>query len=286
MTYPNNPYPPQQPQQPGFSYPPQQPAPGYGEAQQPGYGGYPQQSQPGYPQQSQPGYPQQSQPGYPQQPAPGYGAPQPGYDAQQPAYGAPQPAYGAPQPGYGAPQPGYGAPQPAYGAPQPGYGYSPYGAGPGSYAQWGSRLGAGLIDGLIFALPGGLLQVIARTAGTEKVTCDFNKSTFESACTGGGLSAFGMIMMLLAVIAAIGGVIFAGYLEGTTGQTPGKKALNIRVVRAADGQLLGVGTGIGRRFAHIVDALPCYIGYFAPLWDEKKQTFADKIVSSVVVTTK
>ena len=40
---------------------------------------------------------------------------------------------------------------------------------------------------------------------------------------------------------------------------------------------------IARYFLHIVDSLACYIGYLWPLWDEKRQTFSDKIVSSVVV---
>ncbi|MEU0538643.1 RDD family protein [Nocardia sp. NPDC005978] len=266
MTYPNNPYP-QQPQQPGgFSYPPQQGAPGYDA--QPGYGGYPQQ-------QPQPGY------GAPQ---PGYGAPQPGYGApQQPAYGAPQPGYGAPQqPAYGA-QPGYGAPQqPAYGAPQPGY--SPYGAPQGALADWGSRVGAFLIDAIIFGLPGALLNVIARAAFTEPLSCDFDSTSYEP-CTGGGLSAIGLVLLLLSIGASIAGMLFQGYLEGTSGQTPGKKALKLRVIREADGQLLGAGAAIGRRFAHILDALPCYLGFLWPLWDDKKQTFGDKIVKSIVVKT-
>ncbi len=44
-----------------------------------------------------------------------------------------------------------------------------------------------------------------------------------------------------------------------------------------------MGAAIGRAFVHIVDSIPCDIGYLWPLWDSKNQTFADKIMGTVVV---
>jgi uncharacterized RDD family membrane protein YckC len=84
-------------------------------------------------------------------------------------------------------------------------------------------------------------------------------------------------------VAAFGWALYNAYLGGSTGQSTGKKIAGIRLVREQDGQLLGGGAGIGRAFVHIVDALPCYLGFLWPLWDAKKQTFADKILSTVVV---
>ena len=74
-----------------------------------------------------------------------------------------------------------------------------------------------------------------------------------------------------------------GYLTGTTGQTPGRRAVGISVRREADGQFLGGGAGIGRAFLHFLDALPLLLGFLWPIWDKKNQTFADKIIHSVVV---
>jgi hypothetical protein len=37
-----------------------------------------------------------------------------------------------------------------------------------------------------------------------------------------------------------------------------------------------------RDLAHIVDSLACYLGWLWPLWDAKRQTFADKLVKTVV----
>ena len=71
---------------------------------------------------------------------------------------------------------------------------------------------------------------------------------------------------------------------GTTGQSYGKKIAGTRLILEATGQPPGGGLGIGRFFVHILDALPCYLGFLWPLWDSKRQTFADKILKTVVVT--
>jgi uncharacterized RDD family membrane protein YckC len=88
---------------------------------------------------------------------------------------------------------------------------------------------------------------------------------------------------LLVWLAAVAWGIYNAYLGGQTGQSYGKKTIGTRLVLEATGQPVGGGLGIGRYFLHIVDSLPCYIGYLWPLWDAKKQTFADKLVKTVVV---
>ena len=47
--------------------------------------------------------------------------------------------------------------------------------------------------------------------------------------------------------------------------------------------MFGGGAGIGRFFLHIIDALPCYLGFLWPLWDAKRQTFADKVMGTLVI---
>jgi uncharacterized RDD family membrane protein YckC len=187
----------------------------------------------------------QSAPPPPQQPPP---LPPYGSTPPQPGYGQPQPGYG--QPPYGGPQPGYGQ-QPGY-PPQPGYGYQ---AAPTfAYAGWGSRVLGALIDYFVLFIIGGIL--IGARAG-----------------------AIGLIVDLIGLVWAL----YNAYQGGATGQSYGKKIAGIRLLREATGQPIGGGLGIGRYFLHIVDSIPCYVGYLWPLWDSKKQTFADKIVGSVVV---
>jgi len=75
-------------------------------------------------------------------------------------------------------------------------------------------------------------------------------------------------------------------LQGRNGQSWGKQVLGIRLARADDGQSVGGAIALLRDLAHLLDALPCIlfpIGFLFPLWDAKRQTFADKIMNTVVV---
>jgi hypothetical protein len=56
-----------------------------------------------------------------------------------------------------------------------------------------------------------------------------------------------------------------------------------KLVSATTGQSIGGGMGFGRAVVHILDGLPCYLGYLWPLWDSKRQTFADKIIGTYVL---
>ncbi|HKR51832.1 MAG TPA: hypothetical protein VJT72_20070 [Pseudonocardiaceae bacterium] len=46
------------------------------------------------------------------------------------------------------------------------------------------------------------------------------------------------------------------------------------------GQPVGSGRALARQLCH---SLEFVIGYLQPLWDDKRQTFADKIVGTVVI---
>ncbi|MDH6110906.1 putative RDD family membrane protein YckC [Kitasatospora sp. MAP12-15] len=121
-------------------------------------------------------------------------------------------------------------------------------------ASWGRRAAGYLLDWLICTIPAALLM----------------------------LTPAAKLSNLVGIVATV----VLGRMEGTTGQSPGKKVMGIQVLREADGQLLGWGQAVRRRFLHILDALCCLIGFLWPLWDAKGQTFADKIVGSVVIRTK
>jgi uncharacterized RDD family membrane protein YckC len=97
------------------------------------------------------------------------------------------------------------------------------------------------------------------------------------------LTQAGSAIGTLAQLAAIGWAVYMAYLAGTTGQSYGKQVAGTRLLREQDGRLVGGGLAIGRYVLHILDALPCYLGFLWPLWDAKKQTFADKIVKTVVI---
>jgi len=171
-------------------------------------------------------------------------------------YGAPDPGYTSPEGGYGTPQGSYGTPAtpPSYsGSPTPGaYGGSPAAAS-GQLAEWPLRVGSALIDYVAPFIVAAVFFLINDTLGW------------------------------LLYLAAIGWAIYQAYLGGSTGQSMGKKTMNTRLLGEKTAQPIGGGMGIARYFVHIVDGIPCYLGYLWPLWDAKKQTFADKILSTVVV---
>lgn len=72
-----------------------------------------------------------------------------------------------------------------------------------------------------------------------------------------------------------------GYKQGTTGSSIGKGMQKFKVVSEATGQPLGFGMSLVRQLAHIADTVICYVGYLFPLWDAKRQTLADKIMTTV-----
>jgi uncharacterized RDD family membrane protein YckC len=187
--------------------------------------------------------------------------PQPPEPGQPPAGSAQPPAaYGQPPAGqYGAPPAGqYGAPPAAqYGAPPAGYG-----APAANYASWIQRVGAYLIDAIIAAVPFLVLFLLGSAIG-------------------GG---FGGFLLVIGYLVGIGIWIWNYvFRQGNTGQTIGKQQLGITLIRESDGQFVGPGMSFVRGLAHIVDGIPCDIGYLWPLWDNKRQTFADKICGTIVV---
>ncbi|MDH6114837.1 putative RDD family membrane protein YckC [Kitasatospora sp. MAP12-15] len=76
------------------------------------------------------------------------------------------------------------------------------------------------------------------------------------------------------------------YLAGRTGQSWGKRLMETRLVRldggsGSDGEI-GVLRSFLRDLAHLLDTLPCLLGWFWPLWDTRRQTFADKLAGTAV----
>ena len=98
------------------------------------------------------------------------------------------------------------------------------------------------------------------------------------------LARISVALLVIGWLVGLGWSIYnRWYLGGTTGQSIGKKALNIRLVSEESGQPIGMLMAFVRDICHIVDSIICYIGYLFPLWDAKRQTLADKIMKTVVI---
>ena len=171
--------------------------------------------------------------------------------------------YGAPgytAPGYAAPGSGAG-----YGTTQVGYGYAQAVGAP--LAGFWIRFGAYFVDSVLLSVPANIVS---------ELTLD---DTFFT--PGERIPAsFWVLSILLFVVQ----VAYYAYLEGTSGQTVGKKLCGIVVVDADSLQPgVGVPRGIGRFFARWLSAIACLLGYFWMLWDPQKQTWHDKMARTKVI---
>ncbi|ASR03093.1 RDD family protein [Gordonia rubripertincta] len=74
--------------------------------------------------------------------------------------------------------------------------------------------------------------------------------------------------------------------QGKSGYTIGKGLVGAKTLRDGAGSgSLGVWRSAARQSAHVIDTVPLLVGWLLPLRDRRRQTFADKIVSSEVVRT-
>ncbi|WP_310961601.1 RDD family protein [Nocardioides terrisoli] len=152
-----------------------------------------------------------------------------------------------------------------------------------AYAHWGQRVGAYLMDGVVFLIPFYIVVFIgaAITGAATTTTVDsFGNTTSHMS----GAGAVGIVVMVIGYAGAAGFVIWNQIVrQGRTGWSLGKRVVGIRLISERTGQPIGGWMCFVRYLAHILDALPCYIGYLWPLWDQKRQTFADKIIGTVVI---
>lgn len=125
----------------------------------------------------------------------------------------------------------------------------------GPRASFGIRFVAVLIDAVLLGIVGGLLSLIlGRVVGST-------------------------LQILL-------GLAYYSYLEGSpSGQTLGKRAMSIRVIDFNGGGPIGTTRGLIRYLGRWLSAIVCLLGYFWMLWDKDKQTWHDKIATTVVVPT-
>lgn len=180
-----------------------------------------------------------------------------------------------PSPSPVAPPPPAGALPPPSGPPvsfgPTGFASSP--AFPGSptglpeYATFGRRLAARIVDGafaLLVFVP--ILAAVAYGAGVAVGVDD------------------PVVVVVLALLVEFGLWELAYYVVGAShGQTVGKRAMGIKVCRDVGGDRIGLATAIGRQFASVLSTLALGIGWLAPLWTPKRQTWQDSMTGTVVV---
>ena len=144
----------------------------------------------------------------------------------------------------------------------------------GPRAGFGARLGAALVDGFIVS------------AVVNGLSLAFGADLFEYSNRNGHLKFHFGATGVWALISLALPLLYYSFFEGSgSGQTIGKKLLNIRVIDYSSGGPIGFGRGLLRWIGRLVSGAVCGLGYFWMLWDKEKQTWHDKIATTLVVPT-
>jgi uncharacterized RDD family membrane protein YckC len=152
-----------------------------------------------------------------------------------------------------------------------------------AYTAWFTRVVGYVIDIVPAAVVMGIGAGIAFGTADNQCVSVGDQYDYGAYCAS-SMTAFGMIVYILAYVVTLAYWIWNwGYRQGTTGQSIGKSVMKFKVISEKTGQPIGFGLSIVRQIAHVVDAIICYIGFLFPLWDAKRQTIADKIMSTVCV---
>ena len=201
-----------------------------------------------------------------------------------------------PQGGYPPPPQGGGYPPPQHGGgyppPQqqggPGYPPSSGGALPQeAYTPWPTRVLAYLIDYIPVAIIEGIGWLLL--IGTRETACVTDTSEYDlGEFCATGASTIGQLSVAITSLLALAYVIWnLGYRQGTTGSSIGKGIMKFKIVSEKTGQPIGFGMSVVRELIYLVFAGLCgiiwLIAVLFPLWDSKRQTLVDKIISTIAV---
>jgi uncharacterized RDD family membrane protein YckC len=129
------------------------------------------------------------------------------------------------------------------------------------FASPGARLVAWLVDGLV-AWGLGIIFLL----GTVVLIAIF--------------VPLGIVAGLVAMVFLF---LYFPYFWQRSGQTPGMKLMQIKVVRDADGGPIGWGPAILRLIGYYVSAFVFYIGYIWIFIDKRQRGWHDLIAGTVVI---
>lgn len=144
-----------------------------------------------------------------------------------------------------------------------------------NYAGVGSRFIALIIDGIILGI---IMILIAIPFGATTMMLGLVSSA-------GIYNIFSIIAMYstLMIIWFVISLLYFSYFESKTGQTLGKKLVNIKVVSVKGGKI-SFGAALIRTILRIIDGQGAYLlGLIIILVSEKKQRLGDMAAKSVVV---
>ncbi len=175
---------------------------------------------------------------------------------------------------------------------QGGFGFPPPAASGGvlpkeAYTPWRTRALAYIIDYIPVAIIEGIGWLLV--IGTRETACLTDTSEYDlGEFCATGASTTGRLLFGLCLVLALAYIVWnLGYRQGTTGSSIGKGIMKFKIVSEKTGQPIGFGMSIARELIYLVFAGLCgivwLIAVLFPLWDVKRQTLVDKIISTIAV---
>jgi predicted Zn finger-like uncharacterized protein len=151
-----------------------------------------------------------------------------------------------------------------------------------TYAGFWRRLGAYLIDGIVVGI------IMKISTGVMMIPLSRYFSNIYLSNDPHQLEAMVPSMMIILVTSMLVGMslqaLYFILMWGYRGATLGKMALKIKIVHTG-GSDISYGSAFLRYIGTIISGIPLCLGYLWMLWDDKKQTWHDKIASTCVIRT-
>lgn len=148
---------------------------------------------------------------------------------------------------------------------------APVFAGGATLAGMGDRAIAALLDSVVTAV---LLVPLGMWAASR-----------WGGITPSGFELHGIAAFFTFSSASILWLLYYWLLEGMSGATLGKAAMNVRV-RRADGSNIDLGKSLVRNLLRVIDGIGLYlVGFFVAILSRKKQRLGDHAADTVVVQT-
>jgi uncharacterized RDD family membrane protein YckC len=147
----------------------------------------------------------------------------------------------------------------------------------GRYAGFFSRGAAYLLDRAIASgIATGIfvvLDYLLRLFGADQWLESLNESTMNNVVLVLLLSTLGIYLLV--------SIVYNVFFWVSSGQTPGKRVLGVRVIRK-DGTRLRFGNALRRQVGYWISAI-FYLGFLWILVDNQRQGWHDKIAGTIVV---
>ncbi|NPV05675.1 MAG: RDD family protein [Syntrophaceae bacterium] len=145
------------------------------------------------------------------------------------------------------------------------------------YGGFWRRLYAFTVDKIILGFIGMVLFFVGATAFGLGISPRAMSADPEAL-----LELGGRVFLLYQTVTVLLDMAYFTYFHGTTGQTPGKRLLGLRVVQET-GEPIGFGTAFLRWVGYIVSGIPMLMGFLWAGADRRKQGWHDKIAGTVVI---